>query len=265
MTGEQITMADALLVSLKNIVDRDASILELADLSRGWIAQRNSLEAPWQRIACKARPPGRSISSRHLPFREWWYLDPLLGILTFIFRFPFVAFRTWQEKRAFRKGMETAWKYCESTWDRDYAHVWHGLMRTTFRPAWPYATSLIRRFQEEFSNHPRYTEFVLAKTRTEDPVIAAYAVQCLPDPNQLAQEVRNRNEIIALRDWYLEQRWSFGEWVLNLIWEHSRSIVDEGKFEMRDLAKRGADQSARSTDASHGGSPNNAIDQESPG
>ena len=49
LSGEQITMADALLVCLKNVVSRDPSIAELADLPYGWIATRRSCDDPWHR------------------------------------------------------------------------------------------------------------------------------------------------------------------------------------------------------------------------
>jgi hypothetical protein len=49
LTGEPILMADALLVSLKNVVARDPSIAELADLPCGWIATRHSRDDAWRR------------------------------------------------------------------------------------------------------------------------------------------------------------------------------------------------------------------------
>ena len=47
---------DIMLVSLQNVVRRDESILELADLAEGWHARRSSKSSPWQRA--KSRPVG---------------------------------------------------------------------------------------------------------------------------------------------------------------------------------------------------------------
>ena len=41
--------ADALVLSMKEIIDSDSSLLSIADLPPGWIAWRNSVGAPWQR------------------------------------------------------------------------------------------------------------------------------------------------------------------------------------------------------------------------
>lgn len=49
LTGEAVSMADALVVCLKNIVARDPSIAELADLPLGWMATRYSREDLWHR------------------------------------------------------------------------------------------------------------------------------------------------------------------------------------------------------------------------
>ncbi len=49
LTGEDIEMADALLVSLKSIVELDPSIIDLADLQPGWTAVRSHRDMPWQR------------------------------------------------------------------------------------------------------------------------------------------------------------------------------------------------------------------------
>jgi hypothetical protein len=40
---------DARLVLLRNIVGLDPSLLELADLPKGWIAWRNTKESAWKR------------------------------------------------------------------------------------------------------------------------------------------------------------------------------------------------------------------------
>lgn len=48
--------SDMMLVGLREMVDRDKSILELADLPKGWHAWRSSKSSPWQRA--KSRPLG---------------------------------------------------------------------------------------------------------------------------------------------------------------------------------------------------------------
>lgn len=45
---EPVTQDDAMLVSLKNIVDLDPSIVDLAGLPPGWHAWRDSKESKWQ-------------------------------------------------------------------------------------------------------------------------------------------------------------------------------------------------------------------------
>ena len=42
-------MGDAMLVALKEIVARDPSVLEVADIPPGWKAWRMKRGAPWQR------------------------------------------------------------------------------------------------------------------------------------------------------------------------------------------------------------------------
>jgi len=49
LTGDAFEMDDAMLVALKEIVARDSSVLELADLPLGWCASREHLGAPWSR------------------------------------------------------------------------------------------------------------------------------------------------------------------------------------------------------------------------
>lgn len=48
LTGETPRMADALLVSLRSMYERDRSIGELAALPEGWEAWRGSREAAWE-------------------------------------------------------------------------------------------------------------------------------------------------------------------------------------------------------------------------
>src|SRR5687767_13164836 len=49
LAGGTPSAADAMLVALHEIVELDPSVRELADLPCGWIAERESLEAPWKR------------------------------------------------------------------------------------------------------------------------------------------------------------------------------------------------------------------------
>lgn len=43
------TPSDIMIVSLKNIVDHDPSVLELADMLPGWVASRTHRGATWMR------------------------------------------------------------------------------------------------------------------------------------------------------------------------------------------------------------------------
>src|SRR5262249_20825979 len=47
--GGRVTMAEAMLVSLKEAVATDQSLLELADLPLGWQATRENAKSPWWR------------------------------------------------------------------------------------------------------------------------------------------------------------------------------------------------------------------------
>ena len=49
LTGSAVTMRDAMLVGLKEIVSRDPSVADLADLDVGWQAWRERAGAPWVR------------------------------------------------------------------------------------------------------------------------------------------------------------------------------------------------------------------------
>ncbi len=49
LDGNAISMSDALLVCLKNVVALDPSVAELADMPLGTEAVRASAGAPWQR------------------------------------------------------------------------------------------------------------------------------------------------------------------------------------------------------------------------
>jgi hypothetical protein len=46
---EGADMSQAMLVALHNVLKRDATIAELADLPLGWQARRSNPDAPWQR------------------------------------------------------------------------------------------------------------------------------------------------------------------------------------------------------------------------
>jgi hypothetical protein len=49
LTGGSFDVGDGMLVSLHSMVERDPTLVELADLPRGWQASRESVEAAWQR------------------------------------------------------------------------------------------------------------------------------------------------------------------------------------------------------------------------
>ena len=49
LTGGPVQMADAMLVSLREAYRIDRSIGELADLPRGWTAERSAPGQPWRR------------------------------------------------------------------------------------------------------------------------------------------------------------------------------------------------------------------------
>lgn len=47
LTGSDVTEADAMIVSLRSMVDRDPTLLHLADIQPGGSAVRDSRTAPW--------------------------------------------------------------------------------------------------------------------------------------------------------------------------------------------------------------------------
>lgn len=49
LTGGQVETADAMVVALKEIVDLDPTLLDLADLPLGWQASRESQQSAWTR------------------------------------------------------------------------------------------------------------------------------------------------------------------------------------------------------------------------
>ena len=49
LTGEGVREEDAAVIGLREIVEPDGTVLELADLPLGWIAVRQSANASWDR------------------------------------------------------------------------------------------------------------------------------------------------------------------------------------------------------------------------
>ncbi|WP_201766793.1 hypothetical protein [Rhodopirellula sp. SWK7] len=49
LDGGTLSMADAMLVALSEVVARDPSVCDLADLPLGWQAVRRDVESPWER------------------------------------------------------------------------------------------------------------------------------------------------------------------------------------------------------------------------
>jgi hypothetical protein len=49
LTGGPVEMADAMIVSLREVYRIDSTIGELADLPLGWTAERSALGQPWRR------------------------------------------------------------------------------------------------------------------------------------------------------------------------------------------------------------------------
>jgi hypothetical protein len=49
LTGGEFNVADAMLVSLGSMVERDHSLIEVADLPLGWRAWRSVPASPWHR------------------------------------------------------------------------------------------------------------------------------------------------------------------------------------------------------------------------
>jgi hypothetical protein len=51
LSGDAARVQDAIVIALKEAVDLDPSILQLADLPPGWRARRRSPDLPWERSA----------------------------------------------------------------------------------------------------------------------------------------------------------------------------------------------------------------------
>lgn len=50
LDGGSVSEANAKVVSLLGMVERDATLRELADLPRGWVAERDAIGKPWRRF-----------------------------------------------------------------------------------------------------------------------------------------------------------------------------------------------------------------------
>jgi hypothetical protein len=48
--AEHVSIRDAMIVSLSEMVERDTTLCELADLPCGWIAERDGIGGPWRRM-----------------------------------------------------------------------------------------------------------------------------------------------------------------------------------------------------------------------
>jgi hypothetical protein len=51
LTGDAFDMADARLVSLRDMVELDSTLLQIADVPSGWMSWRERRGAPWTRQA----------------------------------------------------------------------------------------------------------------------------------------------------------------------------------------------------------------------
>jgi hypothetical protein len=54
LDGNPVEMTNAVLVGLGEIVDRDPSVLEVANMPPGWFAVRDSQTSPWKRARAGA-------------------------------------------------------------------------------------------------------------------------------------------------------------------------------------------------------------------
>ncbi len=53
LTGEALDMSQALLVTLRSMVERDVTLLGLVDLLPGWMATRSATQDAWMRSPCE--------------------------------------------------------------------------------------------------------------------------------------------------------------------------------------------------------------------
>lgn len=56
--GRQPMIRDAMIVALEEVVEHDPSVAQLADLEIGWVATRESVDAPWRRQPREEAGPG---------------------------------------------------------------------------------------------------------------------------------------------------------------------------------------------------------------
>jgi hypothetical protein len=152
---------------------------------------------------------------------RWLHCKTYLRAFTAPLRWPFDRWQTRRENRAFDAGLDSAWMYCASIWDRPYVDAWCQLIHTPIRPTAPRPNQLLSRFQREFAQHQ---EFILAQTRSKNPILAAYAAQLITDPDRVPDDLRQRSEIIRLRDWYYEARMPLGEWIERVTTRQKREL-----------------------------------------
>jgi len=145
--------------------------------------------------------------SRTVPQIRGTVIGALLDLLMWPWRLPFDVLERRRENRAFASGMEAAWAYCESIWDQPFVDAWCKLLQTPTRPYAPRSTLLLSRFLKTF---PNGCDFLLARARSQNPVIAAYAVMCVPNPNELPLDILEREDVVTLRDWFHEVRMPLG-------------------------------------------------------
>jgi hypothetical protein len=71
--GGLVAMADPMLVSLKQAVATDQSLLEFADLPLGWKATRENAQSPWTlwSTARTRRDTGHHLVSAGFEIRHW--------------------------------------------------------------------------------------------------------------------------------------------------------------------------------------------------
>ncbi|HHY72168.1 MAG TPA: hypothetical protein GX497_02870 [Bacillus bacterium] len=48
-SGDDVDMGDAVLISLREMIELDSSLVELVDLPLGWVAWRNNANSHWYR------------------------------------------------------------------------------------------------------------------------------------------------------------------------------------------------------------------------
>lgn len=150
----------------------------------------------------------------------WLVIQTWIYTFTAPLYWPHDLWQLRREKRAFATGIEAAWNYCATVWDRPYVDVWCQLIRTSRRPSCSHLSHLRNRFVKEFGQSH---DFLKRQTRSKNPVLAAYAVQCFANPNLTPDEVFQRTETIQLRDWFHIVYIPLGEWASRYVEDHNRS------------------------------------------